>query len=105
MVVDDRQLGRMAVVKLARGGSIEEEVFVNEGAGIHGRLAEKGLDVFLEQVVADSASDDPAIGLQGVDVASAHAGRNFERNMDELTKLKIVFWAGGIVVERLNKIL
>ena len=33
MIVDYRQLSRIAVVKLARGGSIKKEVFMNEGGG------------------------------------------------------------------------
>ena len=78
MIVNNRQIGRVTVVKLARGGRVEKEVFVDEGAGIHSQLAEKWIDVFFEQVIADSASNNLAMSLQGIGVARADCGGNFE---------------------------
>jgi hypothetical protein len=57
----------------------------------HGFLAEERFDVFLEEIVADPASDDPTVTLEGISVAGTHAGGHLEENVDELPELQVVF--------------
>jgi hypothetical protein len=67
-------------------------------------LAEEGLDVYLEEIVTDPASDDPTVCLEGISVAGAHGDRHLEGNVDELPELKFILRSGGIVVERHGEI-
>jgi hypothetical protein len=47
--------------------------------------------VFLEEIVADPASDYPTVTLKGISVAATHAGGHLEENVDKLPELKVVF--------------
>ena len=47
--------------------------------------------MFLEEIVADPASDYPKVTLEGISVAATHAGGHLEENVDELPELKVVF--------------
>ena len=55
--------------------------------------------MFFEQVCVNSPGDDFAVRAQGIREAVARGRRDFERYVDELAELEIVFGASLVVVE------